>query len=140
MSCSNSPRSRTVRPILRAVVAAATLAAGPTRGAAQHAPPEKTPLVMVTGCLKAASQNSWVLVNATDPVANPDGPVRVQHGKTSSRGDKRFALIGVAPFNLSAKSNQTIVVQGLLIKVSPEPRLNVTSVAVLTAACSESSK
>jgi hypothetical protein len=132
--------SRPERAILRAFVAAVALAAGPTRSVAQNAVPEKAPLVTVTGCLKAAGPDSWVLVNATEPVASPEGPVRVQLGDPPPPGRKRFALIGVALFNLPSKLSQTVVVQGLLIKASPESRLNVTSVAKRAATCSERSK
>jgi hypothetical protein len=81
-----------------------------------------------------------MLVNATDASSLPGRAAQVARADGPMVGKNRFKLIGVEMFNLPARKGRTVVVQGLLIKATPESRLNVTSVASLSAACAAAPK
>jgi hypothetical protein len=103
---------------------------------AQGTPSQKVEIVSVTGCLKEATPNTWTLVNATDPVpsiANAPAPKEIP--ATPPAGKNEFRLIGVSEFNLPAHKDHTVVVKGLFIKATPVSRLNITSVAMVSAVC-----
>ncbi|MBI4473570.1 MAG: hypothetical protein HY646_12955 [Acidobacteria bacterium] len=96
--------------------------------------PEKAQIVAVTGCLKEAGTNNWIVTNATDPAPSRAGAsVTPPTGPLS--GKNEFKLIGVAEFNLPAQKDRTVVVKGMLIKASPVSRLNITSVRAVAPAC-----
>src|SRR5438045_2774057 len=82
--------------------------------------PNKVDIVSVAGCLREATPDTWVLVNATDPVpssanapAKKDIPTRVPVGRN------QFRLIGVSEFNLPAYKDRPVIVKGLHIKAQP---------------------
>jgi len=96
--------------------------------------PEKAQIVAVTGCLKEAGTNNWIVTNATDPAPSRAGAsVTPPTGPLS--GKNEFKLIGVAEFNLPAQKDRTVVVKGMLIKASPVSRLNITSVRAVAPTC-----
>ena len=96
--------------------------------------PEKAQIVAVTGCLKEAGTNNWIVTNATDPAPSRAGAsVTPSTGPLS--GKNEFKLIGVAEFNLPAQKDRTVVVKGMLIKASPVSRLNITSVRAVAPTC-----
>ena len=102
-------------------------------------PPDKTTrveIVSVTGCLREAQPNTWMLVNATDPApSNANAPARSEIPATPPVGKNEFRLIGVSEFNLPAHKDHTVIVKGLHIKATPVSRLNITSVTMVAAAC-----
>jgi hypothetical protein len=98
--------------------------------------PQKIELVSVTGCLKAATPNTWTLVNATDPVpSSANAPPAKEVPKTPPVGKNQFQLIGVSEFNLPAHRDHTVIIRGLLIKAIPVSRVNMTSVTMVAASC-----
>jgi hypothetical protein len=109
-------------------VLAAALAQG---GAAQ-----KVDTVSVTGCLREAGAESWMLVNATDPVASSaNAPAKSEIPATPPAGKNQFKLIGVSEFNLPQHKDHTVIVKGLYIKAQPIGRLNITSVTTVSTSC-----
>jgi hypothetical protein len=111
-------------------VAAAALATA-------QAPPPKTDLVMVAGCLREQPAGTWRVVNATDPKpSNAVAPPSDELSALPKVGTRQFQLIGVSVFDLPSYKDQTVVVKGLLVPASPLSRLNITSFTRLSAACS----
>jgi hypothetical protein len=97
---------------------------------------QKIDIVSVTGCLREASPDNWMLVNATDPVAsNANAPAKNEIPATPPVGKNQFKLIGVSEFNLPQHKDHAVIVKGLHIKTQPVGRLNITSVTTISAAC-----
>src|SRR5438105_14355046 len=104
--------------------------------AAQAAPSNKIDIVSVTGCLKEASPNSWIVTSATDPVpSSANAPPAKDIPSTPPVGKNEFKLIGVSEFNLPAHRDHTVILKGLFIKAAPVSRLNITSVITVAPAC-----
>ena len=102
----------------------------------QAAPSQKIDVVSVTGCLREAPSNTWMLSNATDPVpSSANAPPRNEIPATPPVGKNEFRLIGVSEFNLAAHKDHTVIVKGLHIKATPVSRLNITSVTMVAASC-----
>lgn len=101
-----------------------------------HAPPAKVDIVSVAGCLREQSPDTWMLVNATDPVASvANAPEKKDIPASPPVGKNRFKLIGVSEFNLPQYKDHAVIVKGLHIPAQPVSRLNVTSVTVIATAC-----
>jgi hypothetical protein len=115
-----------------ATLAIAGPAAGWQRASSAGAPVE---VVSVAGCVREQPSGTWLLVNASDPVPSPDGPVRIEPGTLPTLGGNRFRLIGVGSFRLPSRRDHTVVVQGMLTGPPEARRLNVTSVQTVTATC-----
>jgi len=120
--------------------AVAWLAAGVL--VAQSPPPsQKMDIVSVTGCLRETAPNTWMLVNATDPVpSSANAPQAKDIPATPPVGKSEFRLIGVSEFNLPSYKDHTVIVKGLHIKATPISRLNVTSVTNVAASCPTAAK
>jgi hypothetical protein len=79
-----------------------------------------------------------MLTAATDPVASSaNAPAAKDVPATPPAGRNQFRLIGVSEFNLPAHKGHTVIVKGLFIKATPVSRLNVTSVTMVAAACTD---
>ena len=105
----------------------------------QASPPsQKVDIVSVTGCLKEAPPGNWMLTGATDPVpSSANAPAAKDVPPTPPPGRNQFRLIGVSEFNLPAHRGHTVLVKGLHIKATPVSRLNITSVTMVAASCTE---
>lgn len=105
-------------------------------GALMQAPPQKVDIVSVTGCLRAAAGDSWMLVNATDPVvSNANAPAKNEIPALPPVGKNQVRLIGVSEFNLPTLKDHVVIAKGLWIKAEPVSRLNITSVTSISASC-----
>jgi hypothetical protein len=103
---------------------------------AQDAASRKVDIVSVTGCLREATPNNWVLTAATDPApSTANAPSAKEIPATPPAGKNELKLIGVSEFNLAAHRGHTVIVKGLHIKATPVSRLNVTSVTMVSASC-----
>lgn len=101
-----------------------------------QAAPNKVEIVSVAGCLREPSADTWLLVNATDPVlSNANAPEKKDIPAAAPVGRNQFRLIGVSEFNLPAYKDHAVVVKGLHIKAQPVARLNITSVTTISASC-----
>jgi hypothetical protein len=101
----------------------------------------KVDVVSVTGCLKEATPNNWVITSATDPVpSSANAPAAKEVPPAPPAGKNEFKLIGVSEFNLPAHKDRTVVVKGLFIKATPQSRLNITSVTDVAPACVTAAK
>jgi hypothetical protein len=116
--------------ILTAVVSAFLLQA--------PAPPNKVDIVSVTGCLREPTAGTWMLTAATDPApSSANAPAPKDVPTTPPVGRNQFRLIGVSEFNLPAHRGHTVLVKALYIKATPVSRLNVTSVTMVAASCTD---
>jgi hypothetical protein len=98
-------------------------------------------IVSVTGCLKEASPNNWVIASATDPVpSSANAPAAKELPAAPPAGKNEFKLIGVSEFNLPAHKDRTVVLKGLFIKATPQSRLNITSVTDVAPGCVTAAK
>ncbi len=102
------------------------------------APTKKVDIVSVTGCLREPTANTWTLTAATDPVpSSANAPAAKDIPATPPAGHNQFRLIGVSEFNLPAHKGHTVIIKGLHIKATPVSRLNVTSVTMVAASCTD---
>jgi hypothetical protein len=116
--------------MLIALLAAVFLQASP--------PSKKVDIVSVTGCLREPAPGNWVLTAATDPApSSANAPAVKDVPTTPPAGRNQFRLIGVSEFNLPAHRGHTVLVKGLHIKATPVSRLNITSVTMVAASCTE---
>jgi hypothetical protein len=100
----------------------------------------KVDIVSVTGCLREAAPNTWMLVGATDPVPSiANAPTAGEIPAVPPAGKNEFRLIGVSEFNLPQHKDHAVIVKGLHIKASP-PRLNITSVTTISPSCPDPGK
>ena len=96
----------------------------------------KIDIVSVSGCLREPSADTWMLVNATDPVpSSANAPEKKEIPATPPVGRNQFRLIGVSEFNLPAYKDHAVIVKGLHIRAQPVSRLNITSVTTIAATC-----
>ena len=101
-----------------------------------QAPTAKVDVVSVSGCLRQPSADTWMLVNATDPVpSRANAPDKKEIPATPPVGKNQFRLIGVSEFNLPAYKDHVVIVKGLHIKAQPVGRLNITSVTTISPSC-----
>ncbi len=101
-----------------------------------QAPSTKIDIVSVTGCLRQPSADTWMLVNATDPVpSRANAPEKKDIPASPPVGKNQFRLIGVSEFNLPAHKDHAVIVKGLHIKAQPVSRLNITSVTTISPSC-----
>src|SRR5262245_1446048 len=118
--------------ILSAVIAAVLSQAA--------APSKKVDIVSVTGCLREPTAGTWMLTAATDPTpSTANAPAAKDIPATPPAGKNQFRLIGVSEFNLPAHKGQTVIIKGLHIKATPVSRLNMTSVTMVAASCTDGS-
>jgi hypothetical protein len=96
----------------------------------------KVDIVSVTGCLREPNADTWMLVNATDPVpSSANAPEKKEIPAAPPVGRNQFRLIGVSEFNLPAYKDHAVIVKGLHIRAQPVSRLNITSVTAISASC-----
>jgi hypothetical protein len=101
-----------------------------------QAAPAQVEIVSVAGCLREPNADTWMLVNATDPVpSRANAPEKKEIPSTPPIGRNQFRLIGVSEFNLPVYKDHAVIVKGLHIKAQPVSRLNVTSVTTIAATC-----
>jgi hypothetical protein len=105
-------------------------------GLVQPGAPSKVDIVSVAGCLREPSADTWLLVNATDPVPSlANAPDKKDVPATAPVGKNQFRLIGVSEFNLPQYKDHAVIVKGLHIKAQPVSRLNITSVTTISPSC-----
>lgn len=99
---------------------------------------KKVDIVSVTGCLREPTANTWMLTAATDPApSSANAPAAKDIPATPPEGRNQFRLIGVSEFNLPAHKGHTVIVKGLYVKATPVNRLNITSVTMVAASCTD---
>jgi hypothetical protein len=97
----------------------------------------KVDIVAVGGCLKETTTDTWLLVDAGDPVVstNANAPTAKELAAIAKSGKNQYQLTGVTVFNLPSHRGHSVVVKGLLNKAAPIGRLNMTALAMVSAEC-----
>ena len=97
---------------------------------------EKIDPVAVVGCLQEPKPGTWMLVNASEPVASTaNAPSAKELAALPKSGKNEFQLIGVGIFDLGTHRDRSVLIKGLPIKTPAVTRLNVTSVTVVAPNC-----
>ena len=99
----------------------------------------KLEVVEIIGCLAEDPKGTWVVTNATEPVAsrNPyTNEAAIKEAEAKPLGKARFVLIAVSMFNPDSHRAHKVAVKGLLIKDAKGDRLNVTSLQTASTTCS----
>jgi hypothetical protein len=114
-----------------------------TPGAEFAGPPQGSnaiPIVEVVGCLAQGENSTWMVTDATEPTRAAAGfakPEDVKAAETKPLGALRFRLIGLVEMSPAEHRGHKVAVKGMLIKDPSGDRLNVTSLATVTAACTK---
>lgn len=121
--------------IAATVVCCIAVAGVHARAGGQPAKTEKVETVAVGGCLKEAG-GVWVVASASDPVPSTAvAPLPKELASLPKSGTQSYQLIGTGIFDLAAHRDHSVVVKGLLIKATPQSRLNMTSLTMVAATC-----
>jgi hypothetical protein len=115
---------------------------GVTAHSAFQRPPQQKqnvlPIVEVVGCLVASADNTWALTNGSDPVVSKvpfTTAATLKDAQARPLGQRRYRLLGAAPFTPEDKRSQKVVVKGVLIDVPDDARINVTSLQTTPVSC-----
>jgi mono/diheme cytochrome c family protein len=117
-----------------------SIAEAPAQGPAAEKDP-RVELAEIRGCLEQGPAQSWMLVNASDPVVSTTQATSSEALPAASSkplGDRSYQLVGAHAFHPAAAKGQKVAVKGALIPDGKLNRLNVTSLQSLSASCSSS--
>ena len=100
--------------------------------------PDRIPASYIVGCL-AEENGRWFLTNATDPITAaglPGSKTDNDPPASTPLGKNRFTLIWtVQEFGVAKHKGHKVRVKGLVIKATPESRVNLTSLKMLASDC-----
>jgi hypothetical protein len=112
-------------------------------GACAQSPSEpnsdQASIVEVIGCL-SQTDAGWILAKATAPSVSPTSfttPEAVKAAAEKPIGTDQYRLLGTSPFSPERHKGHKMVVRGLLIKSSKDPRINLTSFQMLAETCAK---
>lgn len=99
--------------------------------------------VEVVGCLSAGAEGTWMLTNATDPVAVAPPQYHASGasspspsaGSTPAAGTQSFRLLDAMAFAPERHTGHRLYVRGLLIRLPNEQRMTVSAMESLAASC-----
>lgn len=121
-----------------ALIVAIPLAASALAQAQTPASPERMRAMFVVGCL-AEENGKWMLTRAGDPVpvaGVPGSKTDNEPAVDAPLGKNRFSLIGtVEEFGVTKHKGHKVRVKGLVIKATPDSRINLTSLKMLGVEC-----
>ena len=93
--------------------------------------------VDVVGCLAAGPDNTWLLTNASEPVALAVTGPEVRHTEATDRalGTQSFRLLDAMAYNPESHKGHKMYVKGLLIKIPGEQRMTISAFEMLAPSC-----
>ena len=91
-------------------------------------------LVQVAGCLTPGPENTWLLINATEPVVTREETANTA-ATAKPLGTQTFLLVSVAGFRPASHQGKKVEARGLLYKDPGGSRLNLTSLATIAPSC-----
>lgn len=97
-------------------------------------------VIQVVGCVSDGPNNTWVLMNGSDPVAVKAPSTSVPELKAAEAiplGSQRYVLIGATQYRPASHKGHKMAVRGLMIKDVKETRINVTSFQMLSDTCAK---
>jgi hypothetical protein len=94
-------------------------------------------LVAITGCLGHGPGNSWILKNASEPVAaKEDTKEEIFTEATPPQpGTQTYLLVSVTAFNPASHQGHMMEARGLLYREPNENRINLTSLQMVSSDC-----
>jgi hypothetical protein len=95
-------------------------------------------IVMVVGCLAHRAGAMWIISNATEPIESNSPATTnaaLEEAAAGALGTQTFQLLGIRFFEPERHNGHKVSVKGVLIKATPESRLNVTSLQTVRATC-----
>jgi mono/diheme cytochrome c family protein len=95
--------------------------------------------VEVVGCLAAGPRNTWMLTQASEPVAAASSASASPTLAAAAKplGTQAFHLVDAMAYAPDDHRNQKIYVRGLLIKLPGEQRLTISALEMLSPTCRE---
>ena len=96
-------------------------------------------LVQVVGCLTPGPKNAWVLTNTSEPVTTKEDEPTAAGLKTAATkplGSQTYQLISISGFTPESHKGQKMEARGLLYREPNDARLNLTSLQMVAASCS----
>jgi quinoprotein glucose dehydrogenase len=94
--------------------------------------------VELVGCLSAGPDNTWLLVNASEPVGialTGSLAPRTPDIESKPLGTQVFRLLDAMAYNPEAHKGQKMYVRGLLIKLPGEQRMTISSFEMVSPGC-----
>ena len=105
------------------------------RGASGQAARQPMPIMMTVACVEADAEGAFHLIRATEPEAIADR-LPPQPDPSAGLGAHRIRLIGtLEEFGVARQVGHKVWARGLLIEDESERRMNLVSIASLTAGC-----
>lgn len=106
-----------------------------TAGAAA-AQTTRMPISQVVGCLTQSADGTFMLTDATEPIATGGKNAAKEPDASAPLGKRKIRLIGtVEEFGAAAHKGHKVRVKGLFIAAAPDARLNITSLRQLATTC-----
>jgi hypothetical protein len=102
------------------------------------AAPANFSIVRVVGCLSHGANNAWILTNTTDPVAakdEPSTPTALKQAEAQALGTGTFRLVSATRFKPDLHDGHKVEAKGLLYREANDPRLNLTSLEMVSPNC-----
>jgi mono/diheme cytochrome c family protein len=97
-------------------------------------------LVQLVGCLAPASDQSWKLTNASEPVVTKEEaptPAAIAKASDQPLGRLNFDLVSViAAYQADRRVGQKVEARGLIFRSASDAAINLTSLQPLGASCS----
>jgi mono/diheme cytochrome c family protein len=90
-------------------------------------------LVAIAGCLAPGPGNSWILTNASDPVATKEEVST--DPKAGPLGTQTYLLVSVTAFHPASHQGQKMEARGLLYRQHNDNRINLTSLQMVSPDC-----
>jgi mono/diheme cytochrome c family protein len=96
--------------------------------------------VSVVGCLTPGPMDTWLLTSASEPVGVPPSELSSPRLSSSSiastpLGTGSYRLLDAMAYTPQAHTGQKLYIRGLLIKLSSEQRITISSLETLAADC-----
>ena len=95
--------------------------------------------VDVVGCLTAGPRNTWMLTQASEPVAAGSSATASPPPTAAAKplGTQAFHLLDAMAYAPDDHKNQKMYVRGLLIKLTGEQRLTISALDMVSPTCRE---
>jgi mono/diheme cytochrome c family protein len=95
--------------------------------------------VEVVGCFMPGPDNTWLLTNASEPVALAVTGPQVRQTEASDRppGTQVFRLLDAMAYNPESHKGKKMYVKGLLIRLPGEQRMTISALETIAPSCSQ---
>jgi mono/diheme cytochrome c family protein len=91
--------------------------------------------VEVVGCLTPGPENTWLLVNASEPVSLAPASARETVVTDRALGTQVFRLLDAMAYSPESHKGHKMYVKGLLIKLPGEQRMTISALETIAPSC-----